>query len=191
MSEEKRLFRFKMAMVINAFLAIVEFVFGWISASSALVADSFHVTIHAITLMVAVIVISKKDEEADARGAWWIAVLIMVLASLASIEALNKLFSPAEIHSKTMLSVSILGLLANAFVAFYLWRARHSGQSAEAYWTCLKGDLASSVATIAAAGMIFLGGKVFKPADPVAALLIAVWLFRRAGKILKGENHLH
>lgn len=184
MSERKKLFRFKAATAINTVLTAIEFASGWISASSALIADSFHVAIHTVILTITVFALSRKNKNADVLGSKMIALLIIVLAIGAYIEAMRKIITPAEINSGMMLGVSIFGLLVNLFVALFLWSVRHSGESAKAYWLCLRGDIASSGAAIGAAALIHWGGNAFTWTDPMAALAIAIWLFCRSIEIL-------
>ena len=98
------------------------------------------------------------------------------------VEALSRLRDPAPIHTRTMMLVALIGLVANAASAVVLHRHKEGSINVRGAFLHVIVDLLGSVAVLAAGAVIALTG--FTQADAIASLLIAVLVVPRAWQLL-------
>ncbi|WNI12075.1 cation diffusion facilitator family transporter [Corynebacterium sp. Z-1] len=181
------------ALAITATVFFVEFVGGYLSGSMALMADSMHMLSDSAGLMIAVIgtLISQRASTAVATYGFARAEVLTALVNAVSViavtvwivvEALSRLRDPAPIHTRTMMLVALIGLVANAASAVVLHRHKEGSINVRGAFLHVIVDLLGSVAVLAAGAVIALTG--FTPADAIASLLIAVLVVPRALQLL-------
>jgi cobalt-zinc-cadmium efflux system protein len=184
------------AIAIVAGILVVQLVGSVLTGSLALAADSGHVASDLVGLVVALIALTVARRPATERqtygyrraevfGAALNAGILLVVATIVTIEAVSRLLSPdgGTVQSLPMLAVAVVGLLGNVAAALLLRsQAQHSLNMRGAYLEVL-GDLLGSIAVIVAAVVILLTGWV--PADSVASLVIVAMIVPRALVLLR------
>ena len=115
---------------------------------------------------------------------------LIAIAVFIIIEAVERFKQPPEIAGAGMLAVSVLGLLVNMVVAWYM--LRHSDTEGNlnmksAYLHVL-GDLLGSLGAIVAALLLMAFG--WKLADPIVSLLVSLLIAHSGLGVLKNTLHI-
>jgi len=195
-SSERRLW---VALALTGTFLVVEVVASLITGSLALLSDAGHMATDVAGLGVALLAIRIGRRPADMRRTFGYRRLeilaaainaagLFLVAAYVLVEAVGRLRTPTSVDSTGMLIVATLGLAINAIAM----RLLHAGQKASinvrgAYlevWA----DFLGSVAVLVAAGLIALTGASW--IDPVAAILIALWILPRGWSLLRAALHV-
>ncbi len=184
------------ALTLTASVMVVQIVGAILSGSLALLADAAHMFTDAAALVVALIATAIASRPADDRrtfgyqraevlGALANGVILIVLCAWVGIEAVQRLFAPAEaeVQGGLMLVVAAVGMVANAISMWVLGRAQKRSINVRGAYLEVLGDLVGSIAVIIAAIVIVATG--FTQADAIASLLIAVLIVPRAVGLLR------
>ncbi len=184
------------ALSITATVMVVQIVGAVLSGSLALLADAAHMFTDAAGLVVALVATAIAARPADDRrtygyqraevlGALANGVILVVLCLWVGIEAVQRLFAPAEadVAGGLMLVVAAIGLVANAVSMWLLGRAQKRSINVRGAYLEVLGDLVGSVAVIVAAVVIVTTG--WTQADAIASLFIAVLIVPRAIGLLR------
>src|SRR5690606_17613049 len=119
-------------------------------------------------------------QRAEVFGALINAVILSVLMVVVAIQGVQRLVDPGEVEvaGPLMLTVAVVGMLANAISMWLLSRAQRPSINVRGAYLEGMGDLIGSVMVIGAAVVIVTTG--WMPADAIASLLIAVMILPRA-----------
>ncbi|KQY98812.1 cation transporter [Microbacterium sp. Root53] len=181
---------------ITASVFVVQVAGAWISGSLALFADAAHMLADAGALLIALLASVVAARPADDRrtygyqraevlGALLNGVVLIALCVWIAVEAVQRLLAPEEpvVAGGWMLAVALVGLAANAAAAWLLHRAQRRSINVRGAYLEVLGDMAGSVAVIAAALVVLLTG--WTRADAIASLLIAAFIVPRAIGLLR------
>ncbi|WP_295835701.1 cation diffusion facilitator family transporter [uncultured Microbacterium sp.] len=184
------------ALTLTATVMVVQIVGAVLSGSLALLADAAHMFTDTAALVVALVATAIAARPADDRrtfgyqraevlGALANGVILIVLCAWVGIEAVQRLLAPAEaeVQGGLMLTVAIVGMVANAISMWLLGRAQKRSINVRGAYLEVLGDLVGSVAVIVAAIVIVTTG--FAQADAIASLFIAVLIVPRAIGLLR------
>ncbi|MDT0117763.1 cation diffusion facilitator family transporter [Microbacterium sp. PRF11] len=184
------------ALALTATVMVVQIVGAVLSGSLALLADAAHMFTDTAALVVALVATAIAARPADDRrtfgyqraevlGALANGVILIVLCAWVGIEAVQRLLAPAEaeVQGGLMLTVAIIGMVANAISMWLLGRAQKRSINVRGAYLEVLGDLVGSVAVIVAAIVIVTTG--FAQADAIASLFIAVLIVPRAIGLLR------
>lgn len=191
--------RLAVVLAVSSAVLVVEVVGAAIANSLALLADAGHVLtdVGGIALALAAIAMGQRPPS-PARTFGYLrleilaavvnAVLLLLVGALVLVEAWHRLSEPPQIASGAMLGFALVGLAANALSLVLL----HEGQSESlnlrgAYLEVL-GDLAGSLAVIAAAVVIGLTGWTW--ADVVASVAIGLLILPRTMSLLRDATNV-
>jgi cation diffusion facilitator family transporter len=128
----------RLVMWITAVVMVVEIGAGWWFNSMALLADGWHMSSHAFAIGLSAFAYAAMRRHANdprfAFGTWKIEVLagfasalfLLGVAALMVVGSLERLWSPAPIHYREAIAVTVLGLLVNLFCAYLLGGAHHA-----------------------------------------------------------------
>ncbi|XP_076312002.1 uncharacterized protein LOC143225825 isoform X1 [Tachypleus tridentatus] len=116
---------------------LVEIVVGYVTNSTALVADSFHMLSDVLALVIAFVSIRMSPKKwtkntfgwarAEVLGALVNSIFLMALCFSIFVEALKRFFEPEEIHNPVLiLYVGGAGLLVNVIGLFLFHEHGHS-----------------------------------------------------------------
>lgn len=190
----RRLLTVSLSLTVT--VMVVQVVGAILSGSLALLADAAHMFTDASALVIALIATAVAARPADDRrtfgyqraevfGALINAVILSVLMVVVAIQGVQRLVDPGEVEvaGPLMLTVAVVGMLANAISMWLLSRAQRTSINVRGAYLEVMGDLIGSVMVIVAAVVIVTTG--WMPADAIASLLIAVMILPRAISLLR------
>jgi len=184
------------SLSLTASVMVVQIIGAILSGSLALLADAAHMFTDASALVIALIATAVAARPADDRrtfgyqraevfGALINAVILSVLMVVVAIQGVQRLIDPGEVEvaGPLMLTVAVIGTVANAISLWLLSRAQRTSINVRGAYLEVMGDLIGSVLVIVAAIVIVTTG--WMPADAIASLLIAVMILPRAISLLR------
>lgn len=177
----------------------VELVAGLMSGSLALIADAGHMLTDAGALALAYAAIRISLRPADTRRSYGydrVQVLaafvnglsLLFIAVWISAEALGRLWHPVPVMAMPMLVVAVVGLVVNLLMFAVLHGGDRENLNMSGALAHVLGDLAASVAAIAAAGIILATG--WTAADPLLSVLVALMILRSGWRIARQSAHV-
>jgi cobalt-zinc-cadmium efflux system protein len=191
--------RLSIALVLAGLFMGAELVAGLLSGSLALIADAGHMFTDAAALALAYAAIQVSARPADKRRSYGYD-RFQVLAAFANglslifiaiwifAEGIARLLHPVEIMAGTMLLVATGGLVINVAMFAVLHGGDRENLNMSGAIAHVIGDLAASVAAIAAALIVkYLG---WAPADPLLSMLVAAMILRSGWMISKQSAHV-
>lgn len=184
------------SLALTATVMIVQVVGAILSGSLALLADAAHMFTDSSALVIALIASTVALRPADDRrtfgyqraevfGALINAVILIVLMVVVAVQGVQRLLDPGEVEvaGPLMLTVAVIGMLANALSMWLLSSAQKTSINVRGAYLEVMGDLIGSAMVIVAAVVIVTTG--WMPADAIASLLIAVMILPRAVSLLR------
>ena len=171
-------------LIINFTMFLVEFFYGLLSNSTALLSDSLDMlgdaTVYAFSLYVI-----NKSMKWKAKAAILKGVIITLFGLYVFGEALYKAMSDVLPAAKTMGAVGLLALTANASCLFLLLRHREDDINMKSTWICSRNDIIANIGILLAAGLVYLLES--KWPDIIIGMIIAGVFLKSAFAIL-GES---
>lgn len=187
------------AMVLTGAFMVVEVIGGLLSGSLALIADAGHMATDFASLLLAYAGIRLGRRPADSRRSFGyrrfevLAALVNGITLIALtvwivFEAVQRLFQPVEVLSGPMLAVAVAGLLVNVAAFAVLRQGGADNINIGGALAHVMGDLLGSVATIAAAAVIWTTG--WTPIDPLLSMFVAVLIVRSGWIVVRSASHI-
>ena len=166
---------------------LVEAGYGFVSNSTALLADAGHNLSDVLGLVVAWIaaVLSKRPptprltyglRNTSILAALLNAVLLLIAAGAIILEAIQRLLHPEPVASMTVIVVAAVGIVINGVTAWLFASGRHGDLNIRGAYLHMAADAAVSAGVVVAGILIMLTGWLW--VDPVTSLLIVaviVW----------------
>lgn len=188
--DSNRAIRF--GLVLNTTYTIIEFTFGVLTGSLALIADAAHNLTDTFTLSVSYIAnkISKRDADESKTFGYGRATILaallnssvmLAIAGFISFEAIQRFRNPVEIEGGVIAAVASIGILVNGSIAYVLSKQKNDLNMRSAYID-MAFDALSSLGAVLAGFLIVVTG--IHGIDSVIGLLIAALLLYNAYKIL-------
>ncbi|GAB3076104.1 cation diffusion facilitator family transporter [Corynebacterium aquatimens] len=185
------------ALAITAVVFVAELVGGWLSGSMALMADAMHMLSDSTSLAIAFIAVFIGSRVRSARATYGYrrvevlaaalnAATVLLVSVWIVYQAFGRFGAGAEVDTRTMIIVAVVGLIANVASAWVLNAQREKSLNVEGAFLHVIVDLFGSVAVIIAGGVIALTG--WQVADVIASLLIAALVVPRAWQLLKSST---
>ena len=181
---------------LTATIMVVQIVGAILSGSLALLADAAHMFTDSSALVIALIATAVAARPADDRRTFGYqraevfaalinAIILIVLTVSVAIGGVNRLLNPGEVEvaGPVMLTVAVVGMLANGTSMWLLSRAQEKSINVRGAYLEVMGDLIGSVMVIIAAIVIVTTG--WMPADAIASLVIAAMIVPRAISLLR------
>lgn len=193
-------YRRKLAVAFGliAVFFVVEFVYGFLSSSLALISDAGHMAADVVALGAALIA-TKIATRPDPTGrrtfgsyraevfASGLAVLLMLgVAVYVVIEAVRRIGERPEVETGPMIIVGALGLVINLIVMFMLRSGAKESLNVRGAYLEVIADTAGSVGVVVAGILVMLTGATWW--DTVIALAIGIFVAVRA--VLLGRQVL-
>jgi cobalt-zinc-cadmium efflux system protein len=186
--------RLIIVLAITFGVLIAEVIGGLISGSLALLAEAGHMLTDSTGLIMALIAASLATRAATVKRTFGLqraevlaalanALLLVGVAVWVLIMAVDRLRSPAEINSRLMLVVAIVGVLANLVGLLVLRPAQSKSLNMRGAYLEVLGDFVGSLAVIIAAALILITG--WTPFDAIASLAIVLLIIPRAWSLLR------
>lgn len=182
-------------IAMTSTIFVVQVIGGLVSGSLALLADAGHMLSDAGGLIVAALAMMLGSRPATTRSTYGFrraevlaaavnAGAVAVIAVWIAVAAFRRMGEgPEEIGTGLMLTVAVVGLLANIVSAVILHRASGESLNMKGAYLHVLVDLLGSVAVIVAALVMAATGWFW--VDAVASLVIAVMILPRAWSLMR------
>jgi cobalt-zinc-cadmium efflux system protein len=186
--------RLAAVFAVTVAVLVVEVVGAALSGSLALLADAGHALADGAGIALALGAIWFAARPATPQRTFGYyrleilaavgnAVLLLGVAGFVLLEAARRLREPPAVASGLMLTVALVGLVANAGCLWLLRDGQQASLNLRGAYLEVWGDLLGSVAVLAAAAVI--AGTGWRVADPVASAVIAVAIVARTWRLLR------
>lgn len=183
----------KFGLVLNTGFTIVEFIFGILTGSLALIADAAHNLTDTFTLSVSFIANRLARREANESktfgygratilAALLNASVMLAVAAFIVIEAIQRLGNPHPVEGGVVAVVAFIGILVNGSIAIVLSKNRKDLNMRSAFID-MAFDALSSLGAVVAGLIIWLTGITW--VDSAVGLVIAALLVYNTLKILR------
>lgn len=183
----------KFGLVLNTAFTIIEFIFGTLTGSLALLADAAHNLTDTFTLMVSFVAnrVARRDANdsktfgygrATILAALLNASVMLAVAAFIVFEAVQRLGNPQPIKGGVVAVVAAVGIIVNGSIALVLYKHRKDLNMRSAFID-MAFDALSSLGAVIAGVVILLTGITW--IDSVVGLVIAALLVYNTLKILK------
>ena len=180
---------------------LVEAIGGWLTHSLALLSDAGHMFSDTFSLGVSLWAFKLGERKTTLQKTFGYkrfeiitaalnGLTLVVIALLIFYEAAKRFIHPPEIATTGMLVISIIGLLVNIGVAFYMLKNSDTADNINmrgAYLHVIS-DLFGSIGAIVAAILMMSFG--WKWADPAASIIVAALVGRSGWVLLKQTLHI-
>ncbi len=186
--------RLQITLGIVLVIMVTEIIGGILSGSLALIGDAGHMLVDALALSLSLFAMTLARRPATATKTFGYH-RVEILAALANgtflvllsvyifYEAYRRFLEPALVKTPLMLTIAVIGLLANLGGVLMLNRASHINLNIKAAFWHIMGDTLSSVGVIIA-GLVILFTRWY-PADTIAALVIGGIILWGAVRIVR------
>jgi cation diffusion facilitator family transporter len=171
----------KIVLAINLFMFVAEFTGGWLSRSTALMADSLDMLGDAAVYGFSLYVLHKSDKwRAGAALLKGLIIFAFGLGVLA--QAGQRAFSDSLPSYEGMGLIGLAALIANGICLYLLTRHRDDDLNMRSTYICSRNDIISNTGVLLAAGLVWVTSS--KWPDIAIGLLIAFVFLRSALPIL-------
>jgi cobalt-zinc-cadmium efflux system protein len=178
---------------------VAQIIGGILSGSLSLISDALHNLSDTVALVIsffAVRLSKRKNTEAQTFGykraeilaALFNACALVVVAVFLFKEAVVRFTHPHPINSLLMLSVALVGLIANIISVFLLKSHAHEDLNIRAAYVHLFSDFLSSIAVIIGALVILISKAYW--IDPALTILIGIYVLREGYKIIEESTRI-
>jgi cobalt-zinc-cadmium efflux system protein len=186
----------KIALIITVITMLLEFFYGFISNSLALVSDAIHMFTHSFALIVslaAIVIANKKAPLEKTFGYYRAEVLaafmngITIVLSIIWIvyEAVLRFLHPETIDVRTALIVATIGLIVNVITGIILMQGDRNNINLKSAFIHMLSDALSSVAIII--GYIVIHFTSWYFVDIILAVMVAFVIGKWAVNVLKSS----
>ena len=185
---------FAVGIAINTGIVVLQFVYGLIGNSMALIADAGHNLSDVLGLIVAWAgaVMAKRAasrrftyglKKASILAALTNALFLLVAVGAIAAESVRRLLHPATTDAKAMIWVALVAIAGNLVTAMLFARGRSHDLNARAAYMHMAADAAVSAAVVVAGFVILWTGQRW--VDPAMSLAVAVVILWGSFGLLK------
>lgn len=186
--------RVKFVILLNFIITVAEVFGGLLSGSLALISDALHNFSDTIAIFISYIayLLGKKEvtykktygyKRAEILAALFNSTVLIVISFFLFKEAVVRLKSPTYIKGWLMLSVAIIGLVANLLSVLLLREDSKKSLNLKSAYMHLFMDTLSSVAVVLG-GIAIVTLKVYW-IDPLLTFIIALYVLKESFSILR------
>lgn len=181
-------------MVLNFIITLVEVIGGLLSGSLSLLSDALHNFSDGISVIVSFIALklSKREntlkntfgyKRAEILAALFNSSFLIIIYFFLFKEAYLRIQHPQNIESKIMITVALVGFVANTISVFLLKSGSKDNMNIRSAYVHLFSDSLSSVAVII--GGIFIYYFDLTIVDPILTFIIGAYVLKEGFEILK------
>ena len=172
-------------LIINAVMFVVEFAFGFISQSTALMADSLDMfgdaTVYAFSLYVI-----YKGPIWRARAGLLKGLIMALFGVFVLGQALYRLYLGVVPEAEIMGVIGVLVLAANLVCLALLYRHRSDDINMRSTWICSRNDIVANLSVLVASAMVMWTQTLWP--DTIVALGIAGLFLKSAFQVIAEAN---
>ena len=187
------------SIVLNVVITLSQIIGGLISGSLALLSDALHNLSDVISLLISYIanVLSRKEASAGKTFGYKRAEIIAAFVNSATLiivavflikEAIERFFHPQEIGTGIVITLSILGILANGFSVLLLRPDSDRNMNLRSAYLHLLTDMMASVAVLIGGILMYYFNWFW--IDPLLTILIAFYLVFMGYDLLKDSTRV-
>ncbi|MCB2208804.1 MAG: cation diffusion facilitator family transporter [Bacteroidetes bacterium] len=185
--------RLLITVLLNLAITVAEFIGGIFSNSLALISDAFHNLSDTVAILITYITerISKRAsnekftfgyKRIQILAAMFNAVTLIAISVFLIFEAWERFNNPQPIKSVLMMTVAVIGLLANLASVLLLKSHKKGNINIKAAYLHLIGDTLSSVAVIIGGVLIYFYEIYW--VDPLITVLISLYIIKETYVVL-------
>lgn len=180
--------------VLNATITAAEIIGGILSGSLALLSDAIHnlsdTAAIAMSYFANRIALKPKDarrtygyKRAEILSAFVNSSVLLAISAVLIFEAIKRIQSAEPINGTLMITVALIGLIANFVSVFLLEKDSHGSLNIKSSYLHLIGDTVSSIGVLAGGIAIKIWGIVW--IDPLITVLISLYILRETWIVMK------
>lgn len=178
-AQERRVL--KIALVLNAVMAVIGGLAGWIAQSTGLLADALDMLSDATAYAIGLVAIGRAARF-KANAAWLSGSVLLVLGIGVLVEVGRRVVYGAEPLSGWMIGTALLSLVVNVTVLRLLAPLKAGEVHLRATWLFTRADVVANIGVILA-GVLVLWLATPYP-DYVIGTLIGLYVIKEAIEIL-------
>lgn len=172
------------ALILNATMAVVGGIAGWIGQSTGLLADALDMLSDATAYAIGLVAIGRAANfKANAAMASGAALLLLGLGVL--FEVARRVVYGAEPESSWMIGAALLSLAVNLAVLRMLAPLKSGEVHLRATWIFTRADVVANVGVLIAGVLVFWLRSPFP--DYVIGTLIGLYVIKEAVEILRAS----
>ena len=190
---------FIMTIVLNMLFVIIEFAYGFITNSTALIADAGHNISDVLGLMLAwgAIILTRKApskrytyglRSTSIMAAVANAMLLLVACGAIAMEAIDRFSQPPAVAGLTVSIVAAVGIVINGLSAWLLMRGSKEDLNIRGAYLHMAADAAVSLAVVIAGVAMFYTGWFM--IDPIISLMIVIVIVVGTWSLLRDSMQL-
>ena len=168
-------------LAINLVMFVFEIGFGWLSESTALIADSLDMLADAIVYAIALYAVGKSIQH-KANAALVSGYFQLILGVLIFLDIARRLFGESEPHSWFMISVGMVALVANIICLILIRKHNNDEVHMRASWIFSANDVIANLGVVIAGVLVMVLQQRWP--DIVIGSIISALILRGAYRIL-------
>jgi len=180
--------------ILNATITIAEIVGGLLSGSLALLSDAVHNLSDTVAIALSYysnkIAQKPKDakktygyQRAEILSAFINSAVLLAISIVLIFETFKRLKSPKSINGTLMITVALIGLVANFISVYLLEKDSHENLNIKSSYLHLLSDTVSSVGVVAGGIAIKFWGVVW--IDPLITVLISLYILKATWHVIR------
>lgn len=190
---------FALAVTLNAIFVAIEFIYGFIANSTALMADAGHNLSDVLGLLLAWGAAALAARKPDARYTYGLrsssilaalanSLLLMVACGAIAWEAVLRFANPPAVAGVTVSVVAAIGVLVNGFSAWLFMAGRKDDLNVRGAYLHMAADAAISLGVVISGVVIMYTGWSWL--DPAASLVIVLVIVAGTWSLLKESTQM-
>jgi cobalt-zinc-cadmium efflux system protein len=190
---------FLISVVLNSVFVVVEFVFGFIANSTALMADAGHNLSDVVGLLLAwgAVAIARKPasrrftyglRSASILAALTNAMMLLIACGAIALAAIQRFSEPPAVAGLTVMIVAAIGIVINGLSALLLVRGSKGDLNRRSAYLHMVADAVISLGVVITGALILYTG--WNWLDPVVSLAIVVVIVFGTWGLLRESTQL-
>jgi len=172
----------KIALALNAAMAVIGGIAGWIAQSTGLLADALDMLSDAIAYAIGLVAIGRAARF-KANAAWLSGSILLVLGLGVLAEVGRRVVHGAEPASGWMIGTALLSLVVNVTVLRLLAPLKTGEVHLRATWLFTRADVVANVGVILAGGLVLWLDSPYP--DFMIGTLIGLYVIKESLEILR------
>lgn len=180
--------------LLNATITGAEIGGGILSGSLALLSDAVHNLSDTVAIALSYFANKIAQKPKDARrtygykraeilSAFINSTVLLAISIILIFEAFKRFKSPESINGTLMITVALIGLIANFVSVFLLEKDSHDNLNIKSSYLHLLSDTVSSVGVVASGIAIKLWGIIW--IDPLITVLISLYILKETWHVIR------
>lgn len=170
------------ALVLNAAMAVIGGIAGWIAHSTGLLADALDMLSDATAYAIGLVAIGRTARF-KANAAWLSGGILLVLGIGVLVEVGRRVLQGAEPLSGWMIGTALLSLVVNVIVLRMLSPLKSGEVHLRATWLFTRADVVANIGVILAGVLVWWLANPYP--DYVIGTLIGLYVIKEAIEILR------